>query len=179
MRRRRRRRSLARDRRAPRRPAPAPPAVAQRGRADAALGADVGDRPVGVLVFVADLRPGFGAEFGHDGSLSLRDCPDLRSSPRKSAKRVLRNKRGPGPEAPSQKPWIPACAGMSGDFCAREIAPVRSCESRHLGADRRPNCRGCAFASGGAVRCQGICSRGARPPAPWRPGERGRRRRLR
>ena len=106
-----------RDRRAPRRPVPAPPAVAQRCVADAALGADVGDRPLGVLVFVADLRPGFGAEFGHGGSLSLRDCPDLRSSAQR--KRVRPRARGSEPEA-----LDPACAGMSGDSCAREIVPT-------------------------------------------------------
>ena len=58
-----RRRAFARDRRAPPRPAPAPHAVAQRAGRDAVLGADVLDRPLGVLVVVADLRPGFAGRF--------------------------------------------------------------------------------------------------------------------
>ena len=48
--------------RAPPPPVPAPHAVAQRAGRNAVLGADVRDRPVGVLVVVADLRPGFGRE---------------------------------------------------------------------------------------------------------------------
>ena len=50
-------RALARDRRTPPRPFPAPDAVAQRAGADAVLGADRIDRPIGVFVVVADSRP--------------------------------------------------------------------------------------------------------------------------
>jgi hypothetical protein len=44
---------------------PAPHAVAQRAGADAVLGADVLDRSGGVLVGVADMRPGFAGRFWH------------------------------------------------------------------------------------------------------------------
>ena len=40
--------------------------VAQRAGGDAVRGADVLDRPAGVLIGVTDFRPGFGGGRGHD-----------------------------------------------------------------------------------------------------------------
>jgi hypothetical protein len=65
-------RAFSRNRRAPPRPAPAPHPVAQRAGRDAVLGADVADRLVGVLIGVANLRPGFGRQVWCHGGPLLR-----------------------------------------------------------------------------------------------------------
>jgi hypothetical protein len=151
-----RRRPFARDGRAPPPPVPAPHAVAQRAGRNAVLGADVLDRPVGVLVVVADLRPGVGGEGRHGRSLACRRmrCPILRSSPRK------RGPRGQGFRASGC--WIPAFAGMSGEFGERVAQePAAAIAKRRLAA--RASVGGCPTASRAASRCQGIYSARPRP----------------
>ena len=87
-----RRRTFARDRLAPPRPAPAPHTVAQRAGRDAVLGADILDRPLGVLVVVADLRPGDACQSwrygGALGGCVRSDRGPSRSSPRKQGPRA-------------------------------------------------------------------------------------------
>ena len=63
------------------------------------LGADVRERPVGVLVVMADLRPGFGRGFGHGGApgdavIARRHGRTCSGHPRLAAQRQRMARKG-------------------------------------------------------------------------------------